>query len=66
MNETHCKEFAWQEKYGAFTVGISQPADTIAYMRSHPVHHRKRTFDHEFIALLKKPKVEYDPRYMMG
>jgi hypothetical protein len=24
MNETHTRDFAWQEGYGAFTVGISQ------------------------------------------
>ena len=29
MNEKHVKGFAWQEGYGAFTVGISQQADTV-------------------------------------
>ncbi len=28
MNETFKTEFAWQEGYGAFTVGISQKRDT--------------------------------------
>jgi REP element-mobilizing transposase RayT len=39
MNETRTRDFAWQEGYGAFTVGISQKADTIAYIRSQPEHH---------------------------
>lgn len=50
MNETHTTDFAWQEGYGAFTVGISQQAHTIAYIGSQPEHHRKRSFEEEFIA----------------
>ena len=66
MNETHTHDFAWQEGYGAFTVGISQKDDTIAYIRSQAEHHRKRSFEEEFIAFLKKHDVEYDPRYVWG
>jgi putative transposase len=66
MNEKHTKGFAWQEGYGAFTVGISQKANTISYIRSQPEHHRKRSFEEEFIAFLKKHDVEYDPRYVWG
>ena len=51
---------------GAFTVGISQKADTIAYIESQAEHHRKRSFEDEFIAFLEKHKVEYDPRYVWG
>ena len=66
MNEKHVRDFAWQEGYGAFTVGITQKADTIAYIRSQAEHHRKRGFEEEFIAFLKKHNVEYDPRYVWG
>jgi REP-associated tyrosine transposase len=66
MNETHTSHFAWQEGYGAFTVGISQKADTIAYIESQAEHHRKRSCEEEFIAFLRKHKVEYDPRYVWG
>jgi len=66
MNETHTRNFAWQQGYGAFTVSISQKAHTIAYIRSQPEHHRKRSFEEEFIAFLKKHNVEYDPRYVWG
>lgn len=66
LNETHTKDFAWQEGYGAFTVGISQKGDTIAYIQSQAEHHRKRTFEEEFIAFLKKHDVEYDSRYVWG
>jgi putative transposase len=66
MNENHTKGFAWQEGYGAFTIGISQKAETIAYIRSQPEHHRKHTFEEEFIAFLKKHNVNYDPQHVWG
>jgi REP element-mobilizing transposase RayT len=66
MNETHAKDFAWQEGYGAFTVGISQKADTISYIQSQPEHHRNRSFEEEFVAFLKKHEVVYDPQYVWG
>ena len=66
MNEKHSRNFAWQQGYGAFTVGISQKADTIAYIRSQPEHHRKHSFEEEFVAFLKKHNVEYDPRQILG
>src|ERR1700747_3539688 len=62
MYETHTKDFSWQEGYGAFTVGISQKGDTIAYIQSQPEHHRKRSFEEEFIAFLKEHDFECDPR----
>lgn len=64
MNETHGEGFAWQEGYGAFTVGISQKDDTIRYIQSQAEHHRKRSFEDEFVAFLKKHGVEYDPQYV--
>jgi putative transposase len=66
MNEHHTKGIAWQQGYGAFTVGISQKDDTIAYIQSQAEHHRKRSFEEEFVAFLKKHHVEYDPRYVWG
>ncbi len=66
MNETHTHGFAWQEGYGAFSLGISQKSDTIAYIRSQAEHHRKRSFEEEFVAFLKKNGVEYDPAHVWG
>ena len=56
--------FSWQEEYGAFSVSVSQLDKTIAYIRDQPVHHRKLTFQEEFLMLLKKHGVEYDERYL--
>jgi len=60
----HLKKFEWQEGYGAFSVSASQVARTIAYIERQKEHHRKRTFKEEFITLLDKHHVVYDPRYV--
>jgi REP element-mobilizing transposase RayT len=56
--------FAWQEEYGAFSVSVSQLDKTIDYIRGQEAHHRKMTFQEEFLALLKKHRIEYDERYL--
>ena len=58
------RQFAWQEEYGAFSVSVSQLDKTIAYIRNQPEHHRKTTFQEEFLMLLKKHGIEYDERYL--
>ena len=66
MNDTGDGNFAWQEGYGAFTVGISQQATTTSYINSQAEHHRKRGFEEEFTAFLKKHGIDYDPKYVLG
>jgi putative transposase len=66
IHETEGKPFAWQDGYGAFTVGIAQLQTTVAYIRNQEEHHRKRTFEEEFLAFLKKPDIQYDPRFVWG
>jgi len=56
--------FAWQEEYGAFSVSVSQLDKTIEYIKGQPEHHRRMTFQEEFLALLKKHRIEYDERYL--
>jgi putative transposase len=58
----HLRKFEWQEGYGAFSVSASQVARTISYIERQKEHHRKRTFKEEFIKLLDKHQVVYDPR----
>ncbi|MBZ5531846.1 MAG: IS200/IS605 family transposase [Acidobacteriia bacterium] len=65
MNE-HGIKFAWQEGYGAFSVSESNLAAVERYIRNQPKHHRKMTFEQEFIALLKKHRIEFDPKYVFG
>ena len=58
------RTFAWQEKYGAFSVSVSQLENIIRYIQGQEEHHRRTTFQEEFVALLKKHRVEYDEKYL--
>jgi len=58
--------FGWQVKYGAFGVSVSQLDRIIQYIKDQEKHHRKMTFQEEFLALLKKHRIEYDERYLWG
>jgi putative transposase len=58
--------FAWQEGYGAFSIGISQLDTTITYIQNQQKHHRRKTFEEEFLSFLKKHHIEYDPRFVWG
>jgi REP element-mobilizing transposase RayT len=58
--------FEWQEGYGAFSIGWAQMDATLAYIARQVEHHQRRDFQAEFIAFLKKHRIEYDPRYVWG
>ncbi|MGI9103219.1 MAG: IS200/IS605 family transposase [Terriglobales bacterium] len=59
-------KFEWQKGYGAFSVSPSQIAPVQHYIRSQAQHHAKHTFEVEFISLLRKCGVNYDPKYVFG
>ena len=56
--------FAWQEGYGAFTVGPTQRDAVWQYIAGQEEHHRTRTFQEEYVDFLKRSGVEYDERYL--
>ena len=58
------REFEWREGYGASASALSQVKRTIAYIENQKEHHRKRTFQEEFLELLDKHCVDYDLRYV--
>ncbi|HJX84224.1 MAG TPA: IS200/IS605 family transposase [Candidatus Angelobacter sp.] len=60
------KRFAWQEGYGAFSVSSSNVSRVIRYIDGQEAHHRTRSFEQEFLALLKKHGVKFDPKYVFG
>jgi hypothetical protein len=57
-------KFAWQNGYGAFSVGQSEVERVRAYIAGQEEHHRKRTFQDEYRAFLKEYGVDYDERYV--
>jgi REP element-mobilizing transposase RayT len=66
LNDTDPGQFGWQDGYGAFSVGISQQADTVAYINSQSEHHARKSFEEEFLAFLKKHGIDYDPKFVWG
>ncbi len=60
----HCRGFAWQDGYGAFTVSRSQIPEIDAYIRNQREHHRIKTFQEEYRAFLVKHEIHYDERYL--
>jgi putative transposase len=58
------RNFGWQEGYGAFSLDIALVERTTLYINSQAEHHRKQTFQEEFLAFLKKHNMEYDERYI--
>ncbi len=62
--DTALKNFYWQNGYGAFSVNPSEIDKVIAYIENQKKHHKKKTFQDEYRAFLKKYKVEYDERYV--
>jgi hypothetical protein len=58
------KRFYWQEGYGAFTVSQSQVPAIGSYIQTQKEHHKKRTFEEEFILLSNRHGIDYDPKYV--
>ena len=50
----------------AFSVKRSQAGAAVRYMWNQAGHHRKTTFEEEFVAILKRHGVEFDRRYVFG
>lgn len=58
------QKFGWQEGFGAFTVSTSQKDAVAHYIRNQAEHHAQESFKDEYLQLLKKHQVEFDPRYV--
>ena len=57
--ELRTQGFAWQEGFGAFSIGISGVEDTIHYIQTQEEHHRKKSFREELEVFLKKHGYDY-------
>lgn len=51
---TDLRDFAWQEGYGAFSIGIAGIEGTRNYITRQAEHHRKRSFREEMEEFLNK------------
>jgi len=56
--------FNWQRGFGAFSYSRSQVSRVAKYIEQQEHHHAKRSFRNEYIEMLRKFEVEYDPEYL--
>ena len=53
------QNFQWQKGYSAFTVSYSHRETVRKYIQNQEKHHRKKTFQEEYIDLLKRHNIEF-------
>ncbi|MBO7594409.1 MAG: transposase [Salinivirgaceae bacterium] len=56
--------FAWQGGYAVFSVSESLINKTIEYVIKQKEHHKKLSFNEEYIQFLKLYNIDYDERYV--
>ena len=59
-------KFAWQEGFGGFSVSQSQKQVVADYIAHQAEHHKKWTFEQEFMTLLKKSGATIDKERVFG
>lgn len=59
-------KFGWQARFGAFTVSQSQVERVGRYIRTQEEHHRTKSFEEEFRALLQAHNVDFDADHLWG
>jgi putative transposase len=59
-NISGSRNFAWQEGYGAFSVGVSQRAKTVKYILAQVVHHKRTSFEDELKTFLSVHGINQD------
>lgn len=56
--------FAWQEGFGAFSVSHSHLDRVANYIHNQPTHHRRKSFQREYIEFLERHRVPFEQRYI--
>ena len=59
-----CEAFYWQRGYGMFSVSPTHREEVERYVRGQEEHHRKVSFQEEFLGFLARYGIEYDERYI--
>ena len=57
----HAGDFAWQSGYGVFSVSTSKIQEVQRYISRQEEHHKTITFEEEFVKLLQRHGVSFDP-----
>lgn len=56
--------FEWQKGFGVFSYSQSHIDNVIRYIQNQEQHHQRQTFIGEYLEMLEKFKVGYDPQYV--
>ena len=62
--DNYYKTFAWQGGYGGFSVSPSLHDRTKRYIENQKKHHKKVTFQEEYLMFLNEYGIEYDEKYL--
>lgn len=58
------KKFAWQDGYGAFSVSKSKVPDVVEYIKNQREHHRRESFEDEYLKLMKLNEIDFEEKYL--
>jgi putative transposase len=64
VREKWDSDFSWQTGYGVFRVSESSLAEVTKYIAEQEAHHKRHSFQEEFLEFLKKNNVAYDEQYI--
>ena len=58
-------KFAWQDGYGAISVSPTAIKAVTQYIEHQREHHTRMPFEEEYVAILQRAGVQYDPEYVL-
>jgi REP element-mobilizing transposase RayT len=58
------RAFGWQDGYGGFSVGRSDLPAVRRYIAAQKEHHRRVSYEEEFVSLLDEHGIAYDARHL--
>lgn len=57
-------KFMWQEGFGVFSYSRSQRSQVISYIENQEKHHKRINFREEYLDMLSRFDVDFDPKYI--
>lgn len=58
------RKFNWQDGYAAVSHSQSQREQVIRYIENQREHHRDKSFQEEYLEMLEKFEIKFDPKYV--
>jgi putative transposase len=63
-NDLTPHRFEWQDGYGVFSYSQSHIDKVFKYIQNQEEHHKKQTFQDEYLQFLKNFNIDYDEKYL--